>query len=483
MSKNLTRLPLLLALMVGCVPKLQPGAVREADARLPASYGLEDHDDSESPLPWRQDLFSDPHLQTLVDEALRNNQELLILGQRVQIANAHLIARRGAYLPRLRLVAGGGVEKVGRYTSQGASDHDDEIEPGRETPEALGDVHAMLQASWEVDIWGELRRKKRAAQMRYLASVEGRNFVVTQLVAEVAESYYELMALDRKLAVVEQNIDVLEETLDVVRLEREAGRETSLAVQLFEAHVLANEAERYELHQEIVEAENRLNLLCGRYPQHVDRSSDAFYDQQPVISAAGLPTQLLENRPDVRAAELTLAAAKLDVGAARAAFYPSLALDGNLGEEAFAVAKLGALPESILYDVFGSLTAPLFNRSELRAEYLAANAEQMEAVLEYERTVLKAYIEVVNQATRIGNLGESYDRRSRQVELLETAIDTSTVLFNSAHAEYLEVLTARSEALEAEMALVDTRRDQLMARVDLYRALGGGWEEPDATAP
>jgi NodT family efflux transporter outer membrane factor (OMF) lipoprotein len=364
---------------------------------------------------------------------------------------------------------GAGVDKVGKYTSQGASDE------AAGVPAILQNYRFGFTASWEVDIWGKLRNSAKAAALRYLASVEGRNLVVTRLVAEIANSYYELMALDSQLEVLKQNIEIQQSALEVVRLEKQAARVTQLAVQRFEAEVLKNQSRQYTLEQQILETQNRINFLVGRFPQPVARSSERFKDPLPNVIEAGIPSQLLDNRPDVRQAELALAAAKLDVQVAKAGFYPALSIEAGVGYQAFNLKHLLATPESLLFNLAGNLTAPLLNRRAIEAQYLSANASQIQAVFNYERTLLQAFTEVANQQAMIGNLEKSYQLESQQVDKLAQSIEVSNVLFQSARADYMEVLLTRRDSLESQMQLIETKLRQMHAVVNIYQALGGGW--------
>ena len=216
--------------------------------------------------------------------------------------------------------------------------------------------------------------------------------------------------------------------------------------------------------------------MLGRYPQPVARNAKSFQSPPPNLIRAGIPAQLLDNRPDVRAAELELAAAKLDVKSARAAFYPSLSIDAGVGYEAFNIKHLVTTPESLLYNLAGNLTAPLLNRRAIKAQYYSANARQLQAVFNYERTLLQAFTEVVNELAMIQNLQQSYELRSRQVDILTQSIEVSNVLFQSARADYMEVLLTRRDSLEAEMELIETKNRQMQAMVNIYQALGGGWK-------
>lgn len=461
--------------LAGCAPALKDLAARDANLAVPAAFPTDSTAPSAATVAWAT-WFDDPALVGLVDTAVQNNQELGIALQETRIANAEFLARRGEYVPRLGVGAEVGLERVGKFTSQGASDAADDIEPGRKVPEDLGDFAVGFEASWEVDLWKRLRNLSQAARLRALGSVEVRNYAVTGVVAEVAATYYELLALDNQLRVLDTNIQLLTDSLEVVKLQKDAARVTELAVQRFEADLEKSRARRAEVVAQIAVTENRLNALCGRYPQAVPRDPAAFDRATVGAQGLGTPQDLLQNRPDIRAAELGLEAAKLDVKAARAAFYPALGLDAAVGLDAFSVARLPS-PESLAYGVAGGLFAPLLNRAELKGEYLAANARQTQAALVYERSLVGACAEVAGQQGRLDNLSQSYESKSRQVEKLQAAVETSTGLFANARADWLEVLTTRREALEAQMELIETRQRQLDAKVALYRALGGGWRE------
>jgi len=444
---------------------------REANRAVPATFGGSQAGGggtSSAQVQW-SGFFTDPQLRALIDAALKNNQELNILLQEINIAKNEVMARRGEYLPRMGVRAGAGLEKVGRRTSQGAADEATGV------PEPLQDYLFGFFASWEVDVWKKLRNATKSAALRYLASIEGRNFMVTRLVAEIANSYYELLALDSALDVVKRNIEIQQNALKVVRLEKEAARVTELAVQRFEAEVFKNQSQQFVIQQKIIETENKINFLVGRFPQPVARNSAGFVDLVPAAVQSGLPAKLLENRPDVRQAELELAAAKLDVKVAKAYFYPSLEISGGVGYQAYGVKHLVTTPGSLFYNIVGDLMAPLINRQGLKANYFSANSKQMQAVYAYEQTILKAFSEAANQVAMIENLAKSYELRSKQVEKLNQSIEISSGLFKSARADYMEVLLTRRDALESQMELIETKQKQLSAVVNLYQALGGGW--------
>jgi len=421
-------------------------------------------------------FFTDSNLVALIDVALRNNQELNILLQELEMARNEVRARKGEYLPSVSLNGGVGAEKVPRFTRNGAVEATTDIEPGKEFPERLPDFLLGASATWEVDIWKKLRNAKKAAVTRYLATNEGKNFMVTQLVAEIANSYYELLALDNQLEIAKQNIEIQSNVLQVVKQQKQATRVTELAVKRFEAQVLNTRGLQYEIQQKIVETENRINFLVGRFPQEVPRNGQTFGNLITDSIRVGIPMQLLVNRPDIRQAELELAAAKLDVRVVRAKFYPSVGISAGFGYQAFNPARLLESPESMLYSLMGDLTSPLINRSAIKAEYYNANARQVQTIYTYEQTILNAYIEVANQISNINNLESRYTLKELEVQALTQSIAISNNLFRSARADYMEVLLTQREALESRFELIETKMLHMHAMVDIYQALGGGWK-------
>lgn len=441
---------------------------------VPLSFNHSQDTTNSGRIQWR-DFFSDPNLIALIDTALRNNQELNITLQEIEIARNEIRARKGEYLPFVNVGAGAGVDKPGRYTSKGSSEATTEIKPGKETPDPLQDYYVGAFATWEVDIWNKLHNAKRAAVSRYLATVEGKNFLVTNLIAEIANSYYELLALDNELDIVQQNIRIQTGALEVVRLQKQSARVTELAVRRFEAQVLNTRGLQYGIQQNITEMENYINFLIGRYPQPIQRNSQDFINLVPTLIQSGIPSQLLENRPDVRQAEQSLAAAKLDVNVAKARFFPSLGISAGIGFQAFNPSFLIQTPQSLTYSLVGDLIAPLVNRNAIKATYYNANAMQVQAVYNYEKTLLNAYIEVANQLSMINNMQLSYELKAQEVQALTQSITISTSLFNSARADYMEVLLTQRDALESRFDLIENKKKQMNAMVNVYHALGGGW--------
>lgn len=459
-------------IMAGCKSSV---VVRKENTTTPTTYHNATQDTTNSAdINWRE-IFSDKNLIALIDSALKNNQELNITMMEIEVSKNEVKAKKGEYLPFGYMRLGAGVDKVGKYTRAGAVEENLNIMPGKKFPEPLGDFVLGATFSWELDIWGKLRNAKRAAATRYLGSIEGKNFMITNLVSEIANEYYELLALDNQLAIIKQNIEIQTNALNVVKQQKEAAKVTQLAVNRFEAQLLNTQNLQYDILQRIVETENHINFLVGRFPQPVERDAPSFNNLQLDSIYVGVPSQLLQNRPDIRKAERELVASKLDVKSAKAAFYPSIRLNAGVGLQAFNPG-VWFNPQSILYNFVGDLMAPLINRNAIKAAYNNANAKQMEAVYDYEQSILNGYVDVVNQLSAIKNYNDSYNTKKRETEILTQSVDISSSLFNSARADYMEVLLTQREALEAKMELVEIKAQLLHSKVKLYKALGGGWK-------
>lgn len=453
------------------VPAITQGP---ATRLLPNTYGTSADTVNTASIQWKK-FYNDPFLTALIDTALQLNPEMAMTLQEISIARNSVQFKEGALLPSVNAGIGLGIEKVGLYTSQGAGDASADIVPGKKVPEHLPDLFVGFRASWEADIWGKLHTAKKSAYLKYLSSVEGRNFVQTNLIAEIARSYYELLSLDNQLSIIRDNIQLQQEVLDIVKIQKEAAVVTELAVKQFEAQLLSSKSMEYEVLQEIVVNENKINFLLGRYPQKIERSSVTFLTQHPAAISAGIPAQLLELRPDVRQAALDIEAAKLELQVAQKEFYPSLGLSGLLGFSAFKPSLWFTVPESFAYALIGDAVAPIINRKALFANFNNATAEQRKALINYQRTLLNGYQEVSTQVSSIHNLEKSYQLKSEEASALNHAVEVSDDLYKAARANYLEVLTTQREALSTKLELVEMKQRQFMAMVALYQALGGGW--------
>lgn len=458
---------------VGCTSSSK--MMQTEKVNLPAAFSEKKDSMNSASIKWK-DFFTDKNLSALIDTALKNNLDMLKTLQEIEIAKSDVRFRKGFLFPKVEGAAGTGIEKVGEYTSQGAGDKSAEILPGEIVPENLGDFFIGFHASWEVDVWGKLRNAKKAAYANYLGSIEGKNFVTTNLVAEIANSYYELEAADNRLDIIRETIGLQKNALELIKVQKQAAQVSELGVKQFEAQLLNAQAMEFEILQEIKEKENKINFLLGRYPQPIIRDKTGFNNEIALKVKSGVPSDLLENRPDIKKAEYELYATKCDVKAAKAEFYPSLGITGTVGFQAFKPEYLFETPQSMAYSLIGDLVAPLINRSAIKAEFNKAKARQLEALYEYQKTILDGFTEVSNEMSYLNNLEQEYSFKSQQVEVLNKSIDISNDLFRAARANYLEVLTTQREALESKMELVEIKNKQYAATVNLYKCLGGGWK-------
>ncbi len=465
----------LLVLPSCCIPQLR---CAQKAPPLPDTFSGEMSFENSAHLGWHQ-FFDDPMLLGLIYDSLNGNQELKILYQDIRIAGNEVEARKGEYLPFVGLGLGAGIEKPSRFTRDGAVEDQLLVAPGKTFPEPLPDFLIATNISWEIDIWKKLRNARDAAALRYLGTRDGQTYMVTRLVAEVAENYYELLALDSRMQTLDKTIEIQEQSLEFAKARKEAARDTELAVQRFLAEVKKNQSEKLIIQQRMVEVENRINFLLGRFPQPIARLSTEYINLNLRALNVGVPSQLLQNRADIRQAERELAACGLDIRVARARFFPSVNLSAGVGLEAFNTNYLLDTPESMLYRAGGDIVAPLLNRKAIKAAYMSANARQIQAVYEYQQTVLNAYVEVVNRMSKVENYGQSIKIKKEQLASLESSVDNATKLFQNARAEYMEVLLAQRDMMEAKMVLIETKQQQLAAIVNTYQALGGGGWMPN----
>ncbi len=426
-------------------------------------------------------FFPDQQLASFIDSAMKYNTDLQVALQRVLTAEARLAARRGALAPSLDGVISGSADRYGDYTLNGVGNFDTNLSPNidkdRKIPvRPTTDLFIGLRSNWEIDVWGKLKHLKKAALADVLATREAKQFVVTNLVARLTQGYYHLLALDTELAIVGRNVRLQEDALEIVKVQKEGGRATELAVQQFAAQVLNTRAIEYTLLQERVALENELNTLAGNYPQTIQRDTSMLQAVRTATIATGVPASLLSNRPDIRQYEWQLQAARENVGAARKAFLPSLVISPYIGLNAFTPGLLlkGA---SGTYGLLGGITTPFLKQGELRAQYTMANAANREAVYQYQQSLLDAYSEVVTNMSAVENFKRSYHLKHQEVTQLQAAVVTARDLYLSGYANYLEVITAQKNVLEAELQLARQQQDIIVAQVQLYRSLGGGWAQ------
>ena len=463
----------------GCIPNLrnpEPGL-----NRLPEGFRGTSSPDNSAKVNV-EEFYTDPMLICLIHQAMSpiGNRELKILNEEVQVARAEILGRSGAYLPFLTAGANAGLNRTSRFTETGAGILDDPFLPGQHFTNPFGNYLGGINLSWQLDIYRQLRNARDAAAQRYAVASERRNFFVTRLVAEIAENYYGLMALDARLENLNRIIALQERSLEIARARFQGARGSDLDVQRFLAEVRNNQSQKLIVNQDIIQAENRINFLVNRFPQPVERKSAGFpdfFDLQIHDLSVGVPSELLLNRPDVRQAERDLVAAGLDVKVARVNFFPQLAITGGVGLNSYVISHLFE-PNAVIGDITGGLVGPLFNFRLIQAQYLTADARQLQALYSYQRVILEAVTDVVNRITKVVNFARSIEIRKQQVKALETAVEDATSLYQNPRAgvsiDYLDVLTAQNALFDAIKDLIDTKGEQLAAVANTYQALGGG---------
>jgi outer membrane protein, multidrug efflux system len=442
---------------------------------IPTSFKDKTDTTNIADIQWK-DYFVDPLLHTLIDTAIENNIDLQMALQRIEISRSSVRAATGALMPTMGLGVGTAIRRYGLYTMDGAGNATTDFKSGQQIPANLPDLFVGLQSSWEVDIWGKLQNQRSSAMAKFLASIEGTSFVVSNLVADVAIYYNELRALDNELDIIRQTLHTQYESLEVIQVQKEVGRATELAVELFEAQVLNTSILEKEVLQQITITENHINFLLGRFPQPIERTKGEYFTDIPHEISSGVPSQLLANRPDVREAEFQIKASKFDLKVAKAAFFPSFNITASFGFQAFNPDFLFVAPASIAYTAVGTLVAPLINRNALQAQFNNAEANQLTAMYHYQKTILNAYVEVANELSNIHNLRKINILKKQQNEVLRQSVETSHLLYRYGRATYLEVLTAQRNTLQSDLELINFAKQLRIAAVKIYKALGGGWK-------
>ncbi len=403
-------------------------------------------------LPW-EEVFTDPKLQDLIRTGLERNTNLQTALLQVSEARASLMTSRLSYLPSLNLTPQGGISSFdgskGSWTWS-----------------------APVAASWQLDLFGGILNSKRAARVALEQSEAYRQAVQTQVVASIATYYYTLLMLDKQLEITEETVVLWKENVETMKALKEGASVNEAAVVQSEANYYAVVASVSSLKDQIRQTENALSLLLRQAPQQIERGT---LDEQhlPDEIKAGVPIQLLANRPDVKVAEMTLASMYYNTNSARAAFYPSITISGSAGWTNSAGSMI-VNPGKVLLSALGSLTQPLFNRGANIARLKIAKAQQEEAMLAFEQAILNAGAEVSNALSQYETATQTLEQRILQINSLEKSVEYTQDLLSFGTSTYLEVLTAQQSLLSAQLSGVSDQFSQMQALVTLYQALGGG---------
>ena len=401
---------------------------------------------------WKE-IFTDSYLQIYIDQALQNNTDYQSAQLRIEEAKATLLSSKLAFLPSFSLAPQG---TISSFDSQ----------------KATKSYELPVTASWELDIFGRMRNSKKQAQALYAQSVDYKQAVRSQLIANVANTYYTLLMLDEQLKLSEETAEAWKETVGAARALMDAGQYNEAGVSQMEATYYSVQASVVDLKEQINQTQNTLALLLAETPRNYERGKLA--DQvMPDDLSIGVPLQMLSNRPDVRSAERSLEAAFYVTNQARSAFYPSIVLSGSAGWTN-AAGSIIVNPAKFIATAVGQLTMPLFNRGQNIAQLRIAKAQQEEASLSFQQTLLNAGAEVNDALTAYQSSKSKTELYQKQVESLEKTVTSTSLLMEYGTTNYLEVLTARQSLLNAQLTQVSNRFTEIQSVISLYQALGGG---------
>lgn len=438
---------------------------------LPMSFNTVSFSDTSSiaDIEWKK-FFSDTVLQSLVEKGIQYNHDLLIAVKRLDIAQQQLKQAKMLQLPSVGLQVNGQINRPSDNSLTGIS-----------IKNFLGKSYlenyiTAVNLSWEADIWGKIRAQKEVALAEYLHTQEAAKAVQTQLVADIAQGYFNLLMLDKQLLIARKNLLLSDSFLLATRLLKDAGLGTELAVQQAAVQKQSTELLIPQLEQSIALQENALQVLTGQLPGLIRRNEGITTVSLQEDLSAGLPAAMVSRRPDVRAAELALVSANARVGIAQANMYPTLNITAGAGWESFKSSNWFSVPGSLFGLAAGTIAQPVFRRGELKTQYETAKLERELAVTQFRQSVLMATGEVANSLVQADKLKQQRSIVVSQVDSLYKAVANARMLFRADMANYLEVIRVQENVLQAELNLALIRRQELGAMVELYRALGGGWK-------
>lgn len=416
-------------------------------------------------------FIKEPDIQRLVDTALLRNFDLQLALKNVEAAELLFKQSRLGNLPTINM----------QVTASSNRPSDNSLN-GLSTSQFLGTRHiedytAGLGLSWEADIWRKIKNQQKSALAGYLQTAEAKRALQTRIVANVAQGFYQLMMMDAQLQVAKRNLELSDSTLRIINLQYNAGQVTSLAIQQAAAQQLVAAELIPQLEQAITIQENALSILTGKVPAAIERQSTLASLKTPIDLPSGYPTSMVSLRPDVKSAALALDIANAEVGVAKASLYPSLSITASGGLNALKTSNWFTVPASLFGVVSGGITQPIFQRKQLRTQYEVAKIDRERTVIQFRQAVLNATGEVSDELTKIQRLQQQYEIASKRVQTLQQAVTNANLLFKNGMATYLEVISAQSNFLQSELALAEIKTSQLIAAVELYRALGGGTAE------
>ncbi|WP_417857953.1 efflux transporter outer membrane subunit [Xanthomarina gelatinilytica] len=411
---------------------------------------------------WKE-VFTDPYLVQYIEEGLQNNIDIRMALQQIIAGEAYMKQGKAGYLPTLSAGATATHQELSKNSQFGSFFNG-----------SLEQYEMVANLSWEADIWGKIRSNKRAFQAGYLQSVAAHQAVKTKLIESIATTYYRLLALDAQLKITQQTVETRANSVETIKALKDAGQETQVAVDQNIAQYNNARALQVDIEREIFKTENTLSILLAKQPQHYERG---VLDHQEITTEMklGVPYLLLRNRPDVMAAEYDFIESFELTNVALTNFYPSLTLSASGGFQSLEFQNWFNT-NSLFANLVGGLTQPIFNQRKIRTQYEVSQAQQEQALLNFKKTLLEAGKEVSEALYAYDAETTKFEYRKEEVEALRRAETNSEALLNNGYATYLDLLTVRQSELAAELNMIDTKLEQLLSVVNLYKALGGGWK-------
>lgn len=469
--KRLKNIILTFAIALGSVSCVSKLAYAEPDLPLPEKFQYTATADTASiaNLEWKQ-FFNDPILQELIEKGIKNNYDLQIALKQVASSQEKLKQAKYMQYPDVGFGVAAQISKPSKNSMNGQSLN---LFLGQSHVE---DYNAAFNLSWEADIWGKIKNQQEVSRMQYLQTYEGSKAIQTQVVAAIAQGYYNLLMLDKQLSIAKSNLELSNNTLMITQKMWESGDTTSLGVQQANAQKQATELLISQLEQNIAIQENALSILVGETPNKINRTIEMSDTSLPQNIMAGLPAAMVSRRPDVRQQELVLLESNAMVGIAQANMYPALKITANGGVNSFKIDNWFQIPASLFGSVLGGITQPIFQKRQLKTDFEVAKIQREKNVLAFRQSVLNAVGEVSDALVSNENLKVQEQKANEQSTTLKDGIKSAQLLYRGGSTNYLEVITAQGNSLQAELNLASIKRQRLSSIVDLYRALGGGWK-------
>lgn len=421
-------------------------------------------------LQWKS-FFADNTLQKLIDSALIKNYDMQIALKNIEESQLLFKQVKWNYVPEVDLNVTASTSRPSDNSLTGLS-----ISQYNIGTKHIEDYSANLSLSWEADIWGKIRNQQKSALAAYLQTQEARKAIQTNIVSGVSQGYYNLLMLDEQLSIAQKNVKLNDSTLRIIKLQYDAGQVTSLAVQQADAQRLAAAQLVPEFEQNIAIQENALRILAGTLPGNISRNATLDQIAVPETLSAGVPSTLVNRRPDVKSTELALMIANSKVGISKANMYPAINITAGGGVNSFKASNWFNIPASLFGIVAGGLVQPLLQHKELKTQYQVAQVDREKTVLLFRQSVLNAVGEVSDALVKIEKLKAQQAIAANRVQTLQQATSNANLLFKNGMANYLEVITAQGNVLQGELQLASIKRDELGAVTELYRSLGGGWQ-------